>query len=98
MRNNTVTSKYETFYQLKGHMVSTSKEVYGESGDMVVVQEVEERCKNFDTIATPSITITLKSDLVSRYISLSLSQTGLHVPKSCPQLGVYVPSWIRGKG
>ena len=45
-------------------MLGMIKEAYKESGDRVVAPALEEICKNFGTIATPSIIITLKADFL----------------------------------
>ena len=45
-------------------MVGIIKDSFGENGDRIVVPAVEEICKNFGTIAIPSITITLKANFI----------------------------------
>ena len=53
-------------------MVGMSKEASGESGDRVVEPEVEEGRKQFGTIKTPPITISLKAVLLFRKFLLLL--------------------------
>ena len=66
MSNTKVTSRDDFFYQLKCHMVGMSKELWGENGDRVVAPTEEDKCKNFGTIPTPSINITLKANFLFR--------------------------------
>ena len=74
------------FHQLKFHTVVMHKEEQGESGDSIVAQAVEERCKNFGTIYIPFITINIEADLLFRNFSSTstnsrgetLGQNGTH--------------------